>query len=56
MNESGVYTEQYLQGFRERLQELRKIIKNDHEEGRHPEAVLKYMSKKLDGTGEYRGL
>jgi predicted metal-dependent peptidase len=53
MNESGVYTEQYLVGFRERLQQLRTIIKNDQEEGRHPEAVLKYMSKKLDGTGEY---
>lgn len=52
MDESGVYTESYLEGFRDRLQELREIIKNDHEEGRHPEPVLKYMSKKLDGTRE----
>ncbi|RSH84709.1 uncharacterized protein EHS24_006233 [Apiotrichum porosum] len=50
MDESGIYTEEYLLVFRERLNELREIIKNDHEEGRHPEAMLKYMSKKLDGT------
>lgn len=53
MDESGNYTAEYLQIFRQRLDELREIIKNDHEEGKHPEPVLKYMAKKLDGTGEW---
>ncbi|KAL1409654.1 hypothetical protein Q8F55_003650 [Vanrija albida] len=50
MNESGVYTEAYLQGFKERLNQLKKIIENDRQDGRHNEQVLKYMSYKLQGT------
>ncbi|KAL7420319.1 hypothetical protein Q5752_005288 [Cryptotrichosporon argae] len=50
MNESGVYTEAYLDGFRERLDQLKQIIKQDHDEGRHPEPILKLMTKKLEGT------
>lgn len=52
MNESGVYTEAYLQGFKERLNQLKLIIENDRRDGRHNEQVLKYMSYKLQGTGE----
>lgn len=51
LDESGIYTEAYLQGFKDRIDQLREIIKNDRDEQRHPEAVLKYMSWKLDGNG-----
>lgn len=56
LDESGSYTADFLQGFQERLNQLRSIIKHDAEEGRHPEPVLKYMSKKLDGNGEAQAM
>jgi hypothetical protein len=52
LDESGIYTEAYLQGFKDRIDQLRDIIKHDRDEQKHPEAVLKYMSWKLDGNGE----
>ncbi len=53
LDESGIYTEAYLQGFKDRIDQLRDIIKHDRDEQKHPEAVLKYMSWKLDGNGEF---
>jgi hypothetical protein len=50
LDESGIYTEAYLQGFKDRIDQLRDIIKHDRDEQKHPEAVLKYMSWKLDGN------
>lgn len=47
MDESGVYTEADLAGFRERLGKLREILQNDEQEGRHPEPVLRLMKRKL---------
>ncbi|BEJ12103.1 hypothetical protein CspHIS471_0205630 [Cutaneotrichosporon sp. HIS471] len=50
LDESGIYTEAYLQGFKDRIDQLRDIIKHDRDEQKHPEAVIKYMSWKLDGN------
>lgn len=53
MNESGVYTNQDLQPFAQRLAVLRMIIKRDTEEGKHPDAIIKLMMKKLEDTGSF---
>jgi len=53
MNESGVYTEADLTPFRERLDALKQIIKQDHEDGKHPEPILRLMMRKMEGTGKF---
>ncbi len=53
LNESGIYTQQDLQGFATRLQVLKTIIKKDREEGKHPDAIVKLMTRKLEDTGEF---
>lgn len=50
MNESGIYTQQDLQPFCQRLNVLKMIIRKDKEEGRHPEAIFKLMMRKLEDT------
>lgn len=50
MNESGIYTQQDLQPFANRLNVLKTIIRRDREEGRHPEAIFKLMMRKLEDT------
>lgn len=52
MNETGAYTEAFLQPFRERLAVLKKIIKQDSDEGKHPEPIVRLMLKKVEGCGE----
>jgi DNA-binding Lrp family transcriptional regulator len=47
MDESGVYTDADLSGFRERLGKLKEIVKKDEEEGRHPEPILRLMKRKM---------
>lgn len=51
--ESGIYTEQDLLPFSQRLGELRAIIKRDAEQGKHPTQLTKLMMKKIDGCGTY---
>jgi hypothetical protein len=53
-DESGVYTEALLEPFKERLNKLKDIIKQDYEDGKHPEPILRLMMRKLEGTGESR--
>lgn len=50
LNESGIYTQQDLQAFASRLQVLKTIIKRDREEGKHPDAIVKLMMRKLEDT------
>ncbi|ODO09098.1 hypothetical protein I350_02698 [Cryptococcus amylolentus CBS 6273] len=50
MNESGAYTEQFLIPFRERLDQLKQVIKQDSTEGKHPEAVVRLMLSKLEAV------
>lgn len=52
MNETGAYTEAYLEPFKERLANLKSIIKQDSDDGKHPEPIVRLMRKKLDGVGE----
>ena len=57
MNETGAYTEAFLEPFRERLDALKQIIKQDSADGKHPEPIVRLMMKKLEGVGEcYRNL
>jgi hypothetical protein len=51
MNESGIYTQQDLQPFAQRLQVLKGIIKKDKEEGKHPVGVIKLMWRKWEDCG-----
>lgn len=53
-NESGAYTEESLQPFKERLNSLKQILKQDAADGKHPEPIVRLMEKRLDGVGEYR--
>ncbi|CAE6454008.1 unnamed protein product [Rhizoctonia solani] len=48
MNESAVYTEGDLKSFRNRLDELRDIVRNDKESGLHPPAMTKLLDRKLN--------
>ncbi|KAK4684108.1 hypothetical protein P7C73_g6096, partial [Tremellales sp. Uapishka_1] len=50
MDESGIYTEAALIPFKERIEALKQIIKQDHEDGKHPEPILRLMMRKLEGT------
>ncbi|WWC66952.1 uncharacterized protein I206_100859 [Kwoniella pini CBS 10737] len=50
MNESGAYTEEILLPIRERLQALKDVIKQDSEDGKHPEPIVRLMSRKLEGV------
>ena len=54
MNETGAYTEAFLEPFRERLAVLKQIIKQDSDDGKHPEPIVRLMMKKLEGVGESR--
>lgn len=51
-NESGAYTEESLQPFKERLDSLKQILKQDAVDGKHPEPIVRLMEKRLDGVGE----
>lgn len=53
MDESGAYTEQFLIPFRERLDQLRSVIKQDSLEGKHPEPIVRLMIRKLEGVGKF---
>ncbi|EIW73151.1 hypothetical protein TREMEDRAFT_59313 [Tremella mesenterica DSM 1558] len=50
MNETGAYTEQFLVPFRERLSQLKQILKQDSEDGKHPEPIVRLMMRKLEGV------
>jgi hypothetical protein len=52
MNESGAYTEAFLLPFKERLQTLRAILKQDSADGKHPDPIVQLMMRKLEGVGE----
>ncbi|KDQ61670.1 hypothetical protein JAAARDRAFT_66748 [Jaapia argillacea MUCL 33604] len=48
MNESAVYNESDLLPFHRRLGELRQIVQNDAESGKHPEAMTKLLERQLN--------
>ncbi|KAF9005994.1 hypothetical protein BDQ17DRAFT_1467113 [Cyathus striatus] len=48
MNESAVYNETDLAPFHKRLTELRQIIQQDAESGRHPKALVKLLDRQLN--------
>ncbi|WWC85685.1 uncharacterized protein L201_000551 [Kwoniella dendrophila CBS 6074] len=50
MNESGAYTEEILVPIKERLEALKNVIKQDSEDGKHPEPIVRLMSRKLEGV------
>ncbi|ORY27366.1 hypothetical protein BCR39DRAFT_538513 [Naematelia encephala] len=50
MNETGAYTEAFLSPFRERIDQLKEMIKRDSEEGKHPEPIVRLMLRKLQGV------
>ncbi len=52
MNETGAYTQAVLDPLRERQDTLKMIIKQDSEDGKHPEPIVRLMMKKLEGVGE----
>lgn len=52
MDETGAYTEALLDPLRQRLDALKNIIKQDSEDGKHPEPIVRLMMKKLEGVGE----
>lgn len=52
MNETGAYTQEMLDPFQERIAQLKEIIKRDSADGKHPEPILRLMSRKLEGVGE----
>jgi hypothetical protein len=51
MNESAVYTEGDLKSFRNRLDELREIVRKDTDSGLHPLAMTKLLDRKLNECG-----
>ena len=51
MDESTVYNESDLAPFRQRLNDLRTIIKSDSESGKHPEAMTKLLERQLGDCG-----
>ncbi|WWD05961.1 hypothetical protein V865_004046 [Kwoniella europaea PYCC6329] len=50
MNESGAYTEEILVPIRDRLEALKNVIKQDSEDGKHPEPIVRLMLRKLEGV------
>lgn len=53
MNETGAYTEAVLSPMRERIDQLKDMIKRDSEDGKHPEPIVRLMTRKLEGVGEF---
>jgi hypothetical protein len=53
MDESFVYNESDLAPFRQRLNDLRTIIKSDSESGKHPEAMTKLLKRQLWDSGVF---
>ena len=51
MDESSVYNESDLAPFRQRLNDLRSIIKSGSESGKHPEAMTKLLERQLWDSG-----
>ena len=56
MDESSVYNETDLKPFRQRLNDLRTIIKSDPESGKHPEAMTRLLERQLGDCGVSRRL
>ncbi|KZV59758.1 hypothetical protein PENSPDRAFT_659937 [Peniophora sp. CONT] len=48
MNESAIYNESDLKPFTRRLNDLRNIIRNDADSGKHPEAMTKLLERQLN--------
>jgi hypothetical protein len=55
-NESGAYTEAFLLPFKERLESLKQIIKQDGAESKHPDPIVQLMLRKLEGVGAFTSL
>jgi hypothetical protein len=53
MSETGAYTQEMLEPFSDRLANLKEILKRDSADGKHPEPIVRLMSRKLEGVGEY---
>jgi hypothetical protein len=53
MDESSVYNESDLAPFRQRLNDLRTIIKSGSESGKHPEAMTKLLERQLWDSGVF---
>jgi hypothetical protein len=53
MDESSVYNESVLTPFRQRINDLRAIIKSDSESGKHPEAMTKLLERQLWDSGVF---
>jgi len=53
MEESGVYNESDLAPFHRRLSELRSIVQNDAESGKHPEAMTKLLERQFNECGTF---
>jgi len=53
MEESAVYNESDLGPFQRRLQELRSIVQQDADSGKHPEAMTKLLQRQLNECGTY---
>jgi len=51
MNESAVYNESDLAPFHNRLTELRHIIQQDAESGKHPKSLIKLLERQLNECG-----
>ena len=51
MNESAVYNESDLAPFHQRLGELRQIVQNDYETGKHPKPLIKLLERQLNECG-----
>jgi hypothetical protein len=51
MSETGAYTQEMLEPFKERLANLKEILKRDAADGKHPEPIVRLMSRKLEGVG-----
>ncbi|KAF9515098.1 hypothetical protein BS47DRAFT_1294272 [Hydnum rufescens UP504] len=51
MNESAVYSESDLHPFQQRVEELRVIIRDDAESGKHPVAMTTLLERKLNKCG-----
>lgn len=50
MSETGAYTQEMLDPFNERLGSLKEILKKDSADGKHPEPIVRLMSRKLEGV------
>ena len=51
MDESAVYNESDLIPFNRRLNELRHIIQQDAESGKHPKPLIKLLERQLNECG-----